>query len=64
MEKLGVSEDWLANVADDPTQIKTVVNDDGWMDDGQIEKGAEDTIVNESKETLFFYFKFFTTKQV
>lgn len=34
MEKLGVSEDWLANVADDPTQIKTVVNDDGWMDDG------------------------------
>lgn len=33
MEKLGVTVDWLADVADDPTQIKTVVNDDGWMID-------------------------------
>lgn len=33
MGKLGVSEDWLANVADNPTQIKMFVNDKGWMID-------------------------------
>lgn len=41
MEKLAVNEDWLAKVAYNPTQIKMLVNDEGWMIDRL--KGEEKT---------------------
>lgn len=45
MEKLGVSEGWLANVTDNLTHIKRIIVGDGWMDGEWARRG--DAVVKE-----------------
>lgn len=63
VENSGVSEDWLADVTDNPTHIKMFIGSEGWMKDGE-EKRREDTVVKSQKKRLRFSRQYWRLKCV